>query len=45
MFVLEYLGPLVIMLVLAMRPSFIYGKCDHHLSEQAGCVPPVFIIL
>lgn len=34
-FVFEYAGPLVIMLILAMRPSFIYGACDKHLSETA----------
>ncbi|KNB43371.1 3-oxo-5-alpha-steroid 4-dehydrogenase [Blastocystis sp. subtype 4] len=34
-FVFEYAGPLVIMLILAMRPSFIYGSCDKHLSETA----------
>ena len=34
-FVLEYAGPLVIMLLLAMRPSFIYGHCDESISGPA----------
>ena len=34
-FVLEYAGPLVIMLLLAMRPSFLYGHCDESISGPA----------
>ena len=34
-FVFEYAGPLVIMLLLAMRPSFIYGSSSEPMTEQA----------
>ena len=35
MFFYEYIGPLVIMLLLFMRPSFIYGECSKVYSKQA----------
>ena len=31
----EYAGPLVIMLILGMQPSFIYGSAPKHMTEQA----------
>ena len=34
-FVYEYLGPLVIMAVLYLRPSFIYGPCTKEYTKQA----------
>lgn len=34
-FFYEYIGPLVIMLLLFMRPSFIYGECSKVYSKQA----------
>ena len=34
-FFYEYVGPLAIMLLLFMRPSFIYGECSKVYSKQA----------